>query len=363
MIGNERDTAIQALAARASVGLADLSTARGRLRLTGRDRAAWLQGLVANDLLSLPVGQGMEAAVMNVQGHLLSLLRIFALPEALLIDLPGPTCGRILTMLDQFLIMEQVEIEDRTDATRLYSVQGPRAADAVAAALGAAPDLPAWGVAELDWQGAALVVARVTHTGEDGYDLFAPLPQAERLRAALAGAVAALGGSLLADDALDLLRLEAGIPAWGRELTEAIVPLEAHLDRAISRTKGCYIGQEIIARIDARGRVNRVMVGLQLPTLPAGEVGPAEIFADGSERPVGRVTSTGHSPALEVPVALGYLRREHAAPGTAVRIAPSAAPGGAEAETIEARVVALPFVPWRFPRPIYGEDEGAGGGR
>jgi folate-binding protein YgfZ len=338
-------------AARTTGAMADLS-GRGRLRLTGRDRAPWLQGLVSNDVLSLAEGQGLEAALMNLQGHLLSFLRVFALPDALLIDCPGPTEKRVLTTLDQYLMMEQVEIEDVTESTRLFTLQGPKAWAALAALLGAPLSLPPWGVVETGWGGGTLVIARVTHTGEDGYDLFVPDALAEDALDALLGCMAGVRCVNLDEAALELLRLEAGIPAWGAELSESVVPLEARLDRAISRTKGCYVGQEIIARIDARGQVNNQLVGLDGGT--ASFAAGLPIRLPGADRALGRVTSAGHSPTLDRMIALGYLRREYAQPGTEVAI------GGPEGE-IAARVAALPFVPWHFPRPIYGEAVGGEG--
>jgi folate-binding protein YgfZ len=207
-------------------------------------------------------------------------------------------------------------------------------------------------VAEFAWQGARLTIARVTHTGEDGYDIWVSVPAAEAMRDALTEATTLLGGCLVGGEALDALRVESGIPGWGSELTETAGPLEARLDRAISRSKGCYVGQEIIARIDARGQVNNRLVGLLLERAAPGD--PIQVA--GAERPVGRVTSVVHSAALDAPIALGYLRREHEEPGTRLRV------GGPDGAPV--RVAALPFVPWRFPTPIYlaGGSRGSEGG-
>lgn len=337
------DPAKQVQATRAAVGLCDLSD-RGKLRLSGRDRLPWLQGQITNDVLTLPEGRGMEAAVLNVQGHLLTLMRVFALPDALLLDLPAPTKERILATFDRYLILEEVVIEDVTRSLALFSLQGPRAAEALAALVGSAPALPPWGIMEAAWGGAQLLVARTTHTGEDGYDLFVPAALAPSLKEALGASIAPLGGTAVDPEALDLLRLEAGIPWWGRELEEAVVPPEARLDRAISRTKGCYVGQEIIARIDARGQVNTLLVGLAARDR-APRPGDLLFALRDRSRSLGRVTSAGVSPTLYAPIALGYLRREHTEPGT-----PVIASG--EAGEVEVRVRELPFVPWRFPETV-----------
>lgn len=331
------EVAAEVRAVREAVGLGDLSV-RGKLRFVGRDRRTWLQGQITNDVLRLPDGQGLDAAILNVQGHMLTDLRVFALPEALLADLPAETKERIVQTLDRYLIMEQVEIQDVTDTLRLFSVQGPRACELLGAALGELPSLPPWGVAELSWRDASLIVARVTHTGEEGYDLFAPAAQGPALWETLAAALPGFGGVLVGREALNVLRLEAGIPRWGSELDESIVPPEARLERTISLKKGCYVGQEIIARLDARGHVNNLLVGLR----PEGETLPArgDALLVG-ERVVGRVTAAAASPTLGAPIALGFLRREFSAPDTVIAVRTGAGKR-------PARVAALPFVPARF---------------
>lgn len=332
---------------RASVGMAALPD-RAYLRVRGSDRATWLQGLIAGDLLTLSEGEGIEAAVMNIQGRLLSLLRVFSLPGELLIDLPLVTRARVLALLDQYLMMEDVEIE--SPDVSVLTVQGPEAASVVGAVVELPGTLAPWGATTAQHRsGAPLVLARVTHTGEDGYDLFVPIDAREAVESELLAQVAERGGARLEADALDGLRVEAGIPAWGAELSEAVGPLEARLDRAISRTKGCYVGQEIIARIDARGQVNNGLAGLDLDATVLPSAGSdLPLHVPGSARPVGRITSLCRSPSLGRPIALGYLRREHATPGTEVVV-------GGEGGGAVARVAALPFVPWRFPLPIYGE--------
>jgi folate-binding protein YgfZ len=350
----DRPTAIsaQVRAVREAVGLCDLSE-RGKLRFVGRDRRTWLQGQITNDVLRLPEGQGFEAAILNVQGHMLADLRIFALPEAILADLPRETKERIVRTLDRYLIMEQVEIQDVSDELRLYSLQGPRAAALLGRALAGIPQLAPWGVAEVAWGEAMLIVTRVTHTGEDGYDLFVPRARARTLWETLTAALPAHGGFCIKREALNVLRLEAGIPWWGSELDESIVPLEARLERAISMKKGCYIGQEIIARIDARGHVNNLLVGLRLEGEPGGPTRGATVASAcpargdallAGERVVGRVTAAALSTTLGAPIALGFLRREFVEPGTTVTVRTATGERSA-------RVAALPFVPARF-----GED-------
>jgi folate-binding protein YgfZ len=324
--------AAEVKAVRERVGLCT-PPGRGLIRLTGADRRTWLQGLITNDVLDLPEGDVFEAVILTVQGRLVTHLHVSALPDALLLDLPDATRERVLATLDRYLILEEVEIEDVTDRYRLLSLQGPRAAEALTGGIGEG-SLPELGVAELEEDGEPLIVRRVSHTGEAGFDLYVSQTVAAEREAALEVEVVRLGGARVGEAALDVLRIEAGIPAWGRELDESIVPLEARLDHAISRTKGCYVGQEIIARIDARGHVNSLLVGLRPDREQVPAAGDA-LVAEG--RPVGRVTSAAYSPTLGAPIALGYLRREFTEPGTAVMIRSGSGDS-------PARISALPFV-------------------
>ncbi|HEX7239142.1 MAG TPA: glycine cleavage T C-terminal barrel domain-containing protein, partial [Longimicrobiaceae bacterium] len=187
---------------------------------------------------------------------------------------------------------------------------------------------------EAAWEGAPVLVAGTRDTGEEGYDLFAPAAALPGLWSALLAAGAAPVGR----EALETLRVEAGVPRYGAELTEEEIPTEAYeargmVPRAISFGKGCYTGQEVIVRIAHRGHVNRHLRGLLLGGAPAPEPG-TRLFHPETGREVGRVTSTAASPRMGGTVALGYVRRE-LGPGDSVRVG---APDG-----VGAAVVALPF--------------------
>jgi len=325
----------ESCALRAGAGLVDLSY-RGRLRITGRDRRTWLQGLVTQDLVGLPDGRGVYSAMLNPQGHLLTDMRVFALPDSLLIDLPAATAAFVLEHLDSFLFMEKADIEDVTEELALIAVQGPKASAVVAACLsGEAAALSRWGVTTARWRETEVIAARTPRCGEDGFDLFVAAEQAAALYASLSGQRPQLAVDWVGWEALNHRRVEAGIPWWGHELDRSVVPPEARLEAAISKTKGCYVGQEIIARLDARGQVNNLLSGL----FPDGDRIPSPgdvIWAD--DRRVGRITSAIRSPQLERVIALGYVRREQSACGTALRIQHE---GGVQ----EAVVTTLPFVP------------------
>src|SRR5439155_13711456 len=199
----------------------------------------------------------------------------------------------------------------------ILSLQGPRAA-AIVAEYGleaAAP--PPLGIRSVPREGGPAWVARVERAGEAGFDLWVPV---ERLAATwdrLLERVQESGGGPVGAEAQDILRVEAGIPKWGAELSEAIVPFEARLESAISLTKGCYIGQEIIARIVARGQVNNLLVGLVYGAMEPPPTG-TPILAGGKR--VGRTTSAVRSPAMGETIGLGFVRREVSAPGSGVAV-------------------------------------------
>jgi folate-binding protein YgfZ len=318
---------------RRRVGLIDLSH-HGLLRVVGRDRRNWLHGMVTNEVRGLEDGQGTYAAVLNVQGHMLTDMRIFAVADALLLELPAATKERVRETLDGYLMMEQAEIEDASAEHAILSVQGP-AARGVALSLGA--DLEALrplGIGTSTAGDGTIRVARVERAGEAGFDIWTAREHLEALWDRLYAAVRETGGGAVGLEALNVLRVEAGIPWWGAELDETIVPLEARLEHAISYHKGCYIGQEIIARIEARGRVNNLLVGLRLgaaaPPLPS-----TPLLAGG--KVVGRTTTAVRSPALDETIALGFARREHAEPGAPLTLL-------AAGREITATVSELPFL-------------------
>jgi glycine cleavage system T protein len=317
------------------VGLIDRSY-RGKLRIVGEDRRAWLQGLVTQDVVALADGTGAEAALLNAQGHLLSEMRIFALPGALLCDVSTARAAFVREHLDRYLVMERAEIQDLTGEFALLSLQGQLAALAIRAAFGEkCAELPRWGARAARCDDIDLILVRASQCGEDGFDMFVPARQAARLFAALCLHAPEFAVTTVGFLALNQRRIEAGVPWWGSELDETVTPVAARMESAISRQKGCYIGQEIIARLDARGQVNNLLTGLVL----AGHDVPlkgAEVFA--GERKVGRVTSAVRSPTLDRVIALSYVRREFTGCGQQLLVRRD---DGQQ----EAVVTELPFVP------------------
>ena len=319
-------------------GLIDLS-ARGRVEVSGGEAGQFLNGLVTNDVKTLAEGAWMAAAFPNPQGRLLAFARVARLGGAFLIDTEPETRGRVHTALERFTLAGDFSVRDLTEECAHLSLQGARAGKIIEELLGVdAAFLPANGALKTEWRGSPLTLLRATHTAEDGFDLFVGAARAEELWESLAGA----GVKTFGADALEILRVEAGVPRHGLDVTETNVVLEAGRDEAVSFTKGCYVGQEIIARIHFRGHVAKRLAGL---TLEGAEPPPrgAKIFNPDVGREVGRVTSAVFSPRLGHAVALGIVKYDFLKPGTELFVVSGdAGEGGGEARA--AAVTELPFV-------------------
>ena len=212
------------------------------------------------------------------------------------------------------------------------SVQGKGAAQAIRETLGEeAVRVERWRVAELKWRDHTLHLTRATHTAEEGFDLFVGADDASSLWDALVDS----GAKPVGFDALDILRIEAGIPRYGVDVDETNVVLEAVWDDAVSFTKGCYIGQEIIARIHWRGHVAKRLAGLSFDE--AGEARSGDKVRATDDKEIGRITSVTFSPRLNRHIALAIIKYDYLAPGTTVRVR-------LEERELSARVAELPFV-------------------
>jgi folate-binding protein YgfZ len=318
-------------ALREAVGVIDLSL-RGKLRITGPDRASFLNAMVTNDVQALRPGAGCNAAKLSVQGKMEAGMHLLCLPDELWCDVdPGPAAALGAT-LARHLILEDARIEDVTDAWALVAIQGPRAAAALAAVGVDVTRL----VAHLEHEiaplaGAAVRVVRDDHTGDGGFDLWV---EAAAAAAVWDARVAHAGARPVGMTALELRRIEAGIPWFGSELTGAEFPMEAGLeDGWISYTKGCYVGQEPVARLRHRGHLNRELRGLWLQGGGLPERG-APLWA--GDKRVGALTSAARSHRLGRTIGLGYVHRDTAEPGTMLEVEMD---GGRR----PVRVVALPF--------------------
>lgn len=312
---------------------------RGRICLTGADRARFLHGQVTNNVKDLRAGEGCYAALVTAKGKIQSDLNIFQLPDELLLDFEPGFTGVVSERLEKFIIADDVQIVNAALYYGLLSVQGPKAGAAVSS-LALAMQLPAkpftFTSAKDETLGEIYLINQ-PRLGMPGFDLFVPLPALAAAWEKLTVAVKQVGGRACGWRASEMVRIEAGIPRFGVDMDETNLAPETGIEaRAISYTKGCYIGQEVIARIRTYGQVTKALRGLRfvddLKALPAkGD----KIFQGSKE--VGYVTSVTNSPTLKANIALGYVRKEANEPGTELTV--QTAEGAAAA-----KVVALPFI-------------------
>ncbi len=298
-------------ALRATVGILDLSF-RGRLCITGADRQTFLHGQVTNDVKLLHPGTGCYAALITAKGKMQSDLHIWCLADELLLDFEPGLSEVVAQRLDKYIIAADVQIVDAAPAYGLLSVQGPKA-EAAARALGMTweiPVKPASFSTTTDTTLGQLYLMHQPRTGTSGFDLFVPSASMGAVADKLIASAKLFGGRAAGWDALELARIEAGIPRYGADMDETNLPPEAGLDaRAISYTKGCYIGQEVLARIRTYGQVSKALRGLRLADdLRKLPVRGDKLFKDGKE--AGYITSAILSTALGAKLALGYVRRE-----------------------------------------------------
>lgn len=308
-------------------------TAVGWIVASGRDRASYLHGLLTNDVATLKPGEGCYAAYLTPQGRMIADLWVFELGDVILLELPRDVKDLVLQKLDQFVFTEDVQLGDVSDRFGAVAVVGPAAAEAVARLTGASAEaigaLPNPGALRAAFRGEPAIVVRTSDMGVPGFEVLTGREQIEGVRAALRDA----GITLIDAATAETLRIEAGVPRFHKDMDEETIPLEAGIEsRAISLTKGCYVGQEVIIRVLHRGhgRVARRLVGLSID----GPSAPSEgAVIQGGGREIGRVTSSAWSAALNRPIALAYVHRDFVEPGTPVTI-----------DGREARVTPLPFV-------------------
>jgi len=316
------DVGAEYAAFREGAALVDLGY-RTLVRASGEDRVAFLQGMLTNDVAALVPGGGCPALLLTIQGRVTADVRVAVLPDSLLLDVDVRAADGLLEALEKLLIADDVELTRLPDVT-LIGVEGPRATSLVPGSA----DLPSFAHVETGLAGGPVRVMRASEVHGPGLVVHVPAARAALVWEHLVGAGATPGGM----EALERRRIEVGVPRIGLDMDLSTLALEVPVEDAISGSKGCYLGQEVIARGTARGHVNRRLVGLELEG-EAPESG-AGLSRDGKE--VGRVTSVAGPLGARGPVALGLVRREHWTPGTELAV------GGEDAVT-RARVRDFPL--------------------
>jgi folate-binding protein YgfZ len=305
------DPAREYTALRDHAALTDLAF-RHRIRATGDDRVTFLQGMLSNDVARLAAGQGCPALLLTEQGKVVADPLVLAVDDALMLDARATAIDAMVTALSRYIVADDVELAPADD-THAVGVFGPGASQALAR-IDVTP-LPEVDYAHTEATHAAtsMRVVRVPRPGAGGFLCFVPRAVAhEWWTFALRAGVPSAGWT-----ALESLRIESGVPAYGVDVSTDTIALEAPLDGAISFGKGCYLGQEVIERVTARGHVNRKLVGL---TIDGANVPAAATAIAAGGKEIGRITSAAWSWRLGRPVALGYVRREHIAPGTRLEL-------------------------------------------
>jgi len=316
----------------AGVGLTDQSY-RGILELSGKDRVRFLNGMVTNDVRGLQPGSGLYAAMLTSHGKLIADMRIYAQADAYWLDLHEELLPKVRQMLERHLIADQVDIRDRSEEFVVLALQGPASAELLSRlGIEAAKGLQECQHVQATIGGAPVRVIGASDSGEEGCIILVAGDAAAATWEALA--LAGRNDQLrpVGMEALNILRVEAGVPWYGLDMDETSLLQETGLERAASFSKGCYIGQETVVRIAHRGHVNRHLVGLSIEGGVVPEIG-TKLIRD--QREVGRITSAVRSPTVGRPIALGYVRREWKEPGTLLQLQ---APQGATAE-----IASLPF--------------------
>jgi glycine cleavage system T protein (aminomethyltransferase) len=331
------DPAAEQAALRDTSGVLDLSF-RGRLCLTGADRKRFLNGQVTNNVKDLATGEGCYAALVTPKAKFQSDVNIYILPNEILLDFEPGLSQSVTQRLEKYIIAEDVQVMDVAPHYGLLSVQGPKPESVVASlSLGSSHPIKLMSFAIVtDPILGEIYCVNQPRLGTKGFDLFVPTTALRTVAEQLIAAAKTAGGRACGWRALETARIEAGIPRYDADMDETNLAPEAGMDaRMISYTKGCYIGQEVIARIRTYGQVARTLRGLRLADdlkrLPnRGD----KLFRDGKE--VGYVTSAVASPTFKANLALGYVRREHNEAGTELIL--QTAHGESHAQIVE-----LPF--------------------
>ena len=326
----EADPAAEHAAVRGGAGVLDRSDL-GLLEVTGRDRAKFLHALLSNDIALLAPGQGIGATLLDVHGKVQVLLRVLVLDERILVLTPPGQAAATEQALDTYLFSEKAFFRDATGEEAIVMLAGPDALATVSAVAGARPGDAAW--SHTRGTVAGVPVRLVRGKGETGE------PEVWVMSAAADGLavwkqLVAAGARPFGRTVFETLRIETGIPAFPDDMGPTVLLPEVPFADLVAQTKGCYIGQEVIVRIRDRGHVNRLLRGIVVEGDRVPDPG-THVLSDAHDV-IGHVTSAAWSYAAKRPVALAFVRRQHAAAGTAVAL-------NVDGATVPATVSDLPF--------------------
>jgi folate-binding protein YgfZ len=340
------DATTELAALRAGCGMYDLGF-RAKIALAGKDRVRWLNGMVSNNIRDLAAGRGVYAFILNPQGHILGDLNAYNRGESLVVDTDRGQAEKILAIFRKYIIMDKVEVSDLSEMLTALGISGPKAREILTKAGFELPELASPQTSDpqlhdTKWRGVDCSLVCREARGEDrqgaspiqshySYEVWIAPGEVKTLWDALLAA----GASPVGAEVLETYRILSGVPLYGVDIRERELPQETEQARALSFTKGCYIGQEIVERIRSRGNVHRTFAGFVLADATQIAAGAKIVARDAiaGDKEVGEVTSVATLPGVAGrTVALGYIRREVGVPGREVTIGAAAA-----------KVVKLPF--------------------
>ncbi len=328
------DAEYQAL--RTTVGLADMSIFSS-VEVRGADRVSFLHRLLTNDIKRLSIGAGCQAALLDANGKLIATLIVLVDDDTVWLLCDAPRAQVLTQTLERYVFSEQIQLINHERQFAAFALHGPRVMELLANACGAAVSLPgacAHVVRQLN--GLSVWLVRFSVTGDPGALILVRVDEARAIWQLLQDTGRPHGLELVGWDALTIARIEAGVPLFGLDMDDTNLLPETGLETvAVSDSKGCYVGQEIIARLATYGSVNKKLMGLRIdkPLIPhTGDPIHHQNHA------VGWITSSCRSLALNQPLALGYLKRGWYQPDTPVHIITAG-------QSLPATVTALPFIP------------------
>jgi folate-binding protein YgfZ len=276
----------------------------GILEITGSDRKTFLHGMLTNDVNSLTENEGSYNLFLTAQGKIRADLWLFNLDDKIYLTTHDYLKQELYEGLDKYLIMEDVEIHDCSDQWIVFSVYGPQSLDLLSKSLpGISLPENDNSILEMQIESISFLVAKTAHFGSFGYDFLVPSDNAEQIRTLFTSSDI----QQIPIEVSEILRIESGVPRCKQDIDERVLPQEASLDRALNFQKGCYLGQEVVARLHFRGHINREWTGfkLEFDSLP---VCPMTIYFQ--EKEVGKITSICFSPRYNQYIGIGFLRCE-----------------------------------------------------
>jgi len=300
-------------AVKKAAGIADISNA-GRLRITGKDRVSFLNGLLTSDVADLREDGGQHSALLNPKARILADLYLYGQPDGILVDTGDSPASKVKDALDRFVITEDVQIRDATRDLVQITIQGPSSGPAIGEALGVELE----GLKPLGHKilGPSTIVSR-DRSGQGGYDIILPNEEAEAVWNGFLLKTGDMGVRPIGSKAMEMLRLEAGYPRYGIDIDDNTIVLEAGFRDAISFTKGCYMGQEVVARATHIGRVNKQLVRLEIE---ARDPPSARSKLKSNDVEAGFITSAAFSPGLGKVACLAYANRDFAKEGARLAV-------------------------------------------